>query len=207
LEEIAMKKRAIAVALTLLGLFASLPAGADIIGFTGSFAPATWNTTVMGDVSPLGPTGDGSVASIPPVITITDGDDPLALGVTACTSGFFQCEIQFTHPTLGFTAFSFHWHYVSSDSVGSGSDQFGARVDNIDTNLSDPGGLATQDRDEILSATNSLGWFINCGDCEGGSATVTISNFRAISAVPEPGSLALLGLGLAALGWKRRRDA
>jgi PEP-CTERM motif-containing protein len=199
-----MKNRLVAVG-GVLAMMASLPAAAAIVGFVSPFAPASFTTSFLGDVSPAGPTNNGSTVLTPTSITITGGDDPTGnpdLNQIRCIQGNLQCEIRVTHPTSNFSTFSFHWAYSSLDSsLGPQFDQFGLLIDGIKTDLSDPGGAANQAGDRTFSAANSFGWYINCGDCVGGPAIAVLSNFLA---VPEPGSLVLLGLGLAGLGGLRR---
>ena len=97
-------------------------------------------------------------------------------------------------------SFSFHWDYNTSD-IGPGFDQFGLLLNGVHTVLSDLGGPLHQSGDVFIKANTQFGWYVNCTDCTGGAAIVNITQF---TAAPEPASLMLLGLGLAALAAIRR---
>jgi hypothetical protein len=190
-------KRSVALAAALAASLATAVAHADvIIGFTGPYDPASWVTSVMGDLQG-GSSGSSLMTSAS--LTLVGGDS--ALG---CVGGAFQvigpCEISVV--TTVANPFVFDFDYSTLDSAGPAGDIFGVIVDGVHIALSDPGGPNAQTGHRQFAATSSFGWFINCTDCTGGAASTTIGDF---ATVPEPGSVALLGLAAVAWGVARRR--
>ena len=109
--------------------------------------------------------------------------------------------------TLGLAGdYSFHWAYNTADGAGPAGDIFGVVVDGQATVLSDLGGAINQTGNASFSASSSFAWFVNCTDCSGGSASVSITQFST-TAVPEPTTAALVLAALAgAAGLRRRRQ-
>lgn len=99
---------------------------------------------------------------------------------------------------------SFHWSYLSNDLDGPAFESFGYFVNDSFTQLSDPAGAASQSGDRSLSVSvgSRFGWYVDCTDCISGNSVSTISS---VQAIPEPSTLALLGLGVATLAARRRR--
>jgi hypothetical protein len=202
--------KAIVVAAAMLGLVISIPAGADVIGFTDGFAPGTWTVNFTGTL--LTPGGNlGIVTQTPTTFTIVGGngtspnpanDVPDCSGATYSVLG--PCEADIFHTSAPFANFMFHWAYTTADRDGAPGDIFGMLINGTRIQLSDPGGAISQSGNFTAHAVTSFGWFVNCTDCINGAATATITNFVA-QAAPEPATLALVALGLAASCFMRRR--
>jgi len=194
-------------AFALLGLLGA--AGAAAADFTGPVAPATWTIINTGTLTGGSPT-PGSATFTTTQLTMI-GANSISPGGDApsCAGGFFQtlgpCQLQVTNNLPG--TYSFSWSYLSSDTAGPGGDLFGVIVDSNRIQLSDPGGALQQAGTRTFAASSSFGWFINCTDCIGGSASATISQFAFAQAVPEPETYALLVAGAlaTAVGVRRRR--
>jgi hypothetical protein len=190
-----MKSFAFAL-LALLG-FAG-PAAAD---FTGPTAPGNWVVTNTGSLIGGSPTlGSATFSTTQLMLTGSNSLSPLD-DSPGCSGGFFQtlgpCQLQVTTNLPG--TYSFSWSYLTSDTAGPGGDPFGVIVDSTRIQLSDPGGANSQTGTRTFAANSSFGWFVNCSDCIGGSATSTISQFTFAAAVPEPETYALIVAGVLAL--------
>jgi hypothetical protein len=182
--------------LALLG-FAG-PAAAD---FSPPVGPTTWTVTNTGSLTGGSPTlGSATFSTTQLVLTGSNSLSPSG-DAPSCAGGFFQtlgpCQLQVTNTVPG--TYSFSWSYLTSDAAGPGGDLFGVIVDSNRIQLSDPGGANAQSGTRTFSAVSSFGWFINCSDCIGGSATSTISQFSFASAVPEPDTYALMMAGILGL--------
>ena len=101
--------------------------------------------------------------------------------------------------------YSFNWSYATSDTAGPGGDPFGVIVDSTRISLTDAAGANSQSGTESFEAASSFGWFINCSDCIGGSATATISPFTFVAAIPEPETYALMIAGVLGIAVRVRR--
>jgi hypothetical protein len=180
---------------------AALAGPALAVDFTGPYAPANWTVSTLGTLT--GSPTAGSATFTPTQLTLVGGNS--SGGCTGGTYGFLTspCQIQATIGIPG--TYSFHWAYTTADADGPAGDIFGALVDGVRTQLSDPGGAISQSGDRTFNAASSFGWFVNCTDCTGGSATAIVSQFAIAQAVPEPSTYALLLGGMAALGVAARR--
>jgi hypothetical protein len=86
---------------------------------------------------------------------------------------------------------------LTSDADGPPGDIFGVIVDGNRIQLSDPGGANGQGGSRQFNAASSFGFFLNCTDCTGGTATTVVSDF--VGVVPESSTVALMLAGIPAL--------
>lgn len=194
-----MKKILLPLALTVL-------CGAASADFSGASAPANWVIANTGTYTGA-PLVNGSAVFTSSQLTLSGADS--TGGCTGAVYGFAgPCQVQVSINLPGI--YSFAYAYTTQDSAGAGGDIFGVIVNGarVVPSISDLGGAVSQSGTRTITATSSFGFFLNCTDCTGGKAVVTISDFS-VSAVPEPSTWALGlagGAALAAAAMRRPRS-
>lgn len=187
---------------TLLALATLATCGTAAAAFTGTAAPGSWSVANVGTLNGSPSPGTALFTTTQLVMLGADSSN----GCTGASYGFLgACELRVSLNQPG--TYSFDWSYVSFDADGPGGDQFGVFVDGLRVapSISDLGGAVSQAGNRSFVATSSFAFFLNCTDCTGGKATVTISNFT-LAPIPEPSTLALwLAGGAAVAGWARRQ--
>jgi hypothetical protein len=191
--------KTIALASILAGAAVLSPAFA--VGFTGEYAPENWTVANTGTLSGGSPVVGTAVFSTSQLVLTggnslsppPGGDTPSCVGGTYAFAG--PCQVQATIGLGGI--YNFSWSYLTSDPSGPAGDIFGVIVDSNRIQLSDPGGPQAQSGTSSFTSESSFGWFTNCTDCIGGSASATVTNL--VVAIPEPETYALMLAGAFAL--------
>lgn len=192
------------VAVAALLSAAGLASPALAVDFTGPVAPGNWTVATLGTLTGASATpGSATFSSTQLALVGGNSLSPPPGGETpSCLGGVYQvlgpCQVQATIGLAG--VYKFNWSYLTADGAGPGGDIFGVIVDSTRIALSDPGGALAQSGSASFTAGSSFGWFINCTDCIGGSASTTVSSVAFTQAIPEPSTYALLSAGLAWLG-------
>nr|WP_092029681.1 PEP-CTERM sorting domain-containing protein [Marinobacter sp. DSM 26671] len=173
-----------------LVFFASSVNAGLINDFTGGYDVSNWNQSLNGGA-------------------IDTTGAPSSILQISSNSGGGASDTDFTISALGDGLVTFDWLYKTYDSWGSSYDPFGWLLNGSFTQLTQNGSYSTQSGTATFAVTTGdvFGFRARATDSIFGSAVTKISNFSAPVNVPEPASLALLGLGLAGLGFARRKNA
>jgi len=172
----------------LVGLFVGSANAGIINDFTDGYDVSNWTQSLNGG-------------------TIDLSGAPFSIMEISSNSGVGSSNTDFTITALGNGLVGFDWLYNTADIDGSSFDPFGWLLNGVFTQLTTDNLFTTQTGTASFTVASGdvFGFRANAVDSDFGSATTTISNFSAPSAIPEPASIALLGLGLAGLGFSRKR--
>ena len=149
--------------------------------FSGPYAPANWTTTLTG--TPPGGGGSVDASGAPASITLNGGDSP-------CIT--MPCHLDYTIAAPGSGTLSFHWDYEPTD-LAPDFDLFLVLNNGPGVELSDDLGPSARSGNYSCAVTAGqiVGFRLDCTDCSGGAATVTISNFSGPLAAPPPAAAVL----------------
>ncbi|NES69962.1 MAG: PEP-CTERM sorting domain-containing protein [Okeania sp. SIO2D1] len=186
------------VGVAALGVIAApgISEASQIYGFQSAYDPNNW--TLVNDNA----NGFVDTSNAPDSITLTGSDDG---------SGFFGTTI-FSIPVEADGTVSFNYNYDSFNVDGPFFDPFGISLNGTFTQITDDFGSDNQVGSFALNVMEGdiFGFEVQTVDNIFGPSAVTISNFKAPAAVPEPGTilglLAVSGLGLCLKGQSKEPE-